>query len=159
MRMFSLFDNSIFRYKKGEIYMTDKQIAALVSTGAIIFTTVLCWPGDYDSVALFYRAVVINIASVFIGEIPKFKRYTEHKVLKILKIILTLVGFAVIAVGIMNFSKQPSTTAQLGKAEWIYFGISTVVCCVSLANFIEVLCDNGGDRPTAAAVAPDASQD
>ena len=105
--------------------MTNKQIAALISTGVIIFTTVLCWPGDYTTISSFYRAVVINIASVFISEIPKFKQSLDNPKLNIAKIILTLAGFAVLAIGIMNTSR-PYDANNLPQEftiwEWIIFG-------------------------------------
>lgn len=140
--------------------MTNKQIAALISTGVIIFTTVLCWPGDYTTISSFYRAVVINIASVFISEIPKFKQSLDNPKLNIAKIILTLAGFAVLAIGIMNTSR-PYDANNLPQEftiwEWIYFWVSFAVCGVAILNFIEVLHDKSDVPPKAVDCAPNGS--
>lgn len=137
--------------------MTNKQIAALVSTGVIIFTTVLCWPGDYTTISSFYRAVVINIASVFISEIPKFKQSLDNPKLNIAKIVLTLTGFVVLAIGIMNTSR-PYDSQNLPQTftnwEWIYFWVSFAVCGVAILNFIDVLCDKSDVPPKAVDCAP-----
>ncbi|MBQ3542007.1 MAG: hypothetical protein IJA45_02655 [Oscillospiraceae bacterium] len=140
--------------------MTNKQIAALISTGVIIFTTVLCWPGDYTTISSFYRAVVINIASVFISEIPKFKQSLDNLKLNIAKIILTLAGFAVLAIGIMNTSR-PYDANNLPQEftiwEWIYFLVSFAVCGIAILNFIEVLHDKSDVPPKAVDCAPNGS--
>lgn len=140
--------------------MTNKQIAALISTGVIIFTTVLCWPGDYTTISSFYRAVVINIASVFISEIPKFKQSLDNPKLNIAKIILTLAGFAVLAIGIMNTSR-PYDANNLPQEftiwEWIYFLVSFAVCGIAILNFIEVLHDKSDVPPKAVDCAPNGS--
>lgn len=140
--------------------MTNKQIAALISTGVIIFTTVLCWPGDYTTISSFYRAVVINIASVFISEIPKFKQSLDNPKLNIAKIILTLAGFAVLAIGIMNTSR-PYDANNLPQEftiwEWIYFWVSFAVCGIAILNFIEVLHDKSDVPPKAVDCAPNGS--
>lgn len=140
--------------------MTNKQIAALISTGVIIFTTVLCWPGDYTTISSFYRAVVINIASVFISEIPKFKQSLANPKLNVAKIILTLAGFAVLAIGIMNTSR-PYDANNLPQEftiwEWIYFWISFAVCGIAILNFIEVLHDKSDVPPKAVDCAPNGS--
>lgn len=137
--------------------MTNKQIAALISTGVIIFTTVLCWPGDYTTISSFYRAVVINIASVFISEIPKFKQSLDNPKLNIAKIILTLAGFAVLAVGIMNTSRPYDANnlpQEFTNWEWTYFWVSFAVCGIAILNFIEVLCDKSDVPPRAVDCAP-----
>ena len=140
--------------------MSNKQIAALISTGVIIFTTVLCWPGDYTTISSFYRAVVINIASVFISEIPKFKQSLDNLKLNIAKIILTLAGFAVLAIGIMNTSR-PYDANNLPQEftiwEWIYFLVSFAVCGIAILNFIEVLHDKSDVPPKAVDCAPNGS--
>ena len=140
--------------------MTNKQIAALVSTGVIIFTTVLCWPGDYTTISSFYRAVVINIASVFISEIPKFRQSLDNPKLNIAKIVLTLTGFVVLAIGIMNTSR-PYDSKNLPQEftgwEWFYFWVSFAVCGVAILNFIEVLCDKSDVPPKAVDCAPSGS--
>lgn len=140
--------------------MTNKQIAALISTGVIIFTTVLCWPGDYTTISSFYRAVVINIASVFISEIPKFKQSLDNPKLNIAKIILTLAGFAVLAIGIMNTSRPYDANnlpQEFSIWEWIYFWVSFAVCGVAILNFIEVLHDKSDVPPKAVDCAPNGS--
>lgn len=137
--------------------MTNKQIAALVSTGVIIFTTVLCWPGDYTTISSFYRAVVINIASVFISEIPKFRQSLDNPKLNIAKIVLTLAGFVVLAIGIMNTSR-PYDSKNLPQEftgwEWFYFLVSFAVCGIAILNFIEVLRDKSDVPPKAVDCAP-----
>ena len=140
--------------------MTNKQIAALISTGVIIFTTVLCWPGDYTTISSFYRAVVINIASVFISEIPKFKQSLDNPKLNIAKIILTLAGFAVLAIGIMNTSRPYDANnlpQEFTIGEWIYFLVSFAVCGIAILNFIEVLHDKSDVPPKAVDCAPNGS--
>ena len=50
---------------------------ALVGTGVIAFSTVLCWPNSFDVKSAFYKAIFINISNMLITEIPKFKSATS----------------------------------------------------------------------------------
>lgn len=122
------------RKGKGRINVTSKQITALIGTGVIAFSTVLCWPGSFDVSSAFYRAIFINISNMLIAEIPKFKKSSSEALNKI-KIFLTILGFILSAVGIMNTSSEEA----LALGEWIYFWLSAFVCLISIINFIEIM--------------------
>lgn len=125
--------------------MTNKQITALIGTGVIMFSTVLCWPGSFDVSSAFYRAIFINISNMLISEIPKFKK-SSNKILNIFKIVLTILGFILAAVGIMNTSNNNA----LEVGEWLYFWLSAFVCLISIINFIEIMKNSTPKVPKAA---------
>ena len=124
--------------------MTNKQIMALVGAGVIAFSTVLCWPNSFDVKSAFYKAIFINISNMLISEIPKFKK-TSGGFFKCLKILLTILGFVLMAIGIMNVS----STDALSDGDKVYFWMSALVCVISVINFIESMRPKESKKPKA----------
>lgn len=133
--------------------MTNKQITALIGTGVIAFSTVLCWPSSYDVSSAFYRAIFINISNMLISEVPKFQK-SSCAFLKISKCILTVLGFILLAIGIMN----TSSTEQLTIGEWVYFWTSVGVCIISIINFVDIMIPKKPGTPKATDFEPSSQQ-
>lgn len=114
--------------------MTQRQISALIAAGVVACSTVLCWPGDYDAASALYRAIIINIANVFISEIPKFKD-GKNTILNVIKSCLIVLGFVLLGIGLIRIQSSNKITA----VEYIYFFASISVCLVSILNFIECM--------------------
>ena len=124
--------------------MTNKQITALIGIGLVAFSTVLCWPGSFNVSSAFYRAIFINISNLLISELPKFKKDSCQN-LKNIKAALTIFGFILLAVGIMNISSDDS----LSVWEWVYFWLSVLVCIISIINFVEIMKQKKDQKPKA----------
>lgn len=124
--------------------VTNKQISALVETGVIAFSTVLCWPGDFSVASAFYRAVLINVACILITEIPKFD-YNSNKVLKYCKLFLALVGFILAGIALLNIRNN----ADIRPFEMCFFWASVVVCIVSVINLYDIMKLDSQVPPTA----------
>ena len=124
--------------------MTNKQITALIGIGLVAFSTVLCWPGSFNVSSAFYRAIFINISNLLISELPKFKKDSCQN-LKNIKAALTIFGFILLAVGIMNISSDDS----LSVWEWVYFWLSVLVCVISIINFVEIMKQKKDQKPKA----------
>lgn len=133
--------------------MTEKQISVLLGLGVNIITTVLCVPHDFLVVSAFYRAVVINIANIFIVEFPKFKNRSSSKQTQKVQIAFAVVGFVLIGIGLLNLS-HPYVLEELPQAisiwEWLYFIFSLSAVFMSMVNFCEVFNEGKFTKPRVA---------